>query len=237
MNREILISYALYYGGEYDKIVKAISAKSDVPMVSANNAITIFDEAYPKRLLNLKYPPFVLFYKGNLKLLNSDCIGIVGSRIACEYALRATKDLVLANKYKTIVSGLAKGIDACAHENAIKTIGVLGCGIDYIYPMCNYDLIKRVEKEGLVISEYPGLTKPLGYHFPFRNRIISCLANKLYIMQSSIKSGTMSTLNEALELGTEIRVLPYDLYSEYGCNNNQLISEGAQIIDRDEIAF
>lgn len=237
MNREKLISYSFYYAGEYNKIVKAISNNEDIPIVNIDNAFTIFDDIYPKRLLELKYPPFVLYYKGNLELLNSDCIGIVGSRKPCEYALKATKGLVKANIDKTIVSGLAKGIDACAHSYAKNTIGILGCGIDYIYPSCNYDLIKRLEIEGLIISEYPLKSKPLGYHFPFRNRLIACLSNKLYIMQSNYKSGTMTTINEGLDLGREIRVLPYDIFDDYGTNNNHLINEGAMMIESDEIAF
>ena len=237
MNREKLISYSFYYSGEYDKILKAIDLNENLPLVNCDNALTIFDEQYPKRLLELKYPPFVLYYKGNLDLLNGDSIGVVGSRNACDYALKATQCLVKANIDKIIISGLAKGIDACAHTYANKTIGILGCGIDYIYPRCNYELIKRVEKEGLVISEYPGFAKPLGYHFPFRNRLIACLSDKLYIMQSSTKSGTMTTINEALELGREIRVLPYDVFDINGISNNNLINEGAILIGSDEIAF
>ena len=237
MDREKLISYSFYYLGEYDKIIKAINEKQDLPIVNIPNAITIFDSTYPKELFNLKYPPMVLYYKGNLNLLKDESIGIVGSRIPCEYALKATECLVKANKDKVIISGLAKGIDTCAHENALKTIGILGCGIDYIYPRCNYDLIKRLEKEGLILSEYPSLSKPLGYHFPFRNRLIACLSSKVYVMQSTEKSGTMTTINEALELGKEVKVLPYDIFNPKGDNNNHLIYEGANIIESNEIAF
>ena len=235
MNRELLISYSFYYLGEYDKILKAINENIDVPIVNIPNAITIFDEEYPKQLLNLKCPPMVLYYKGNLNLLKDEAIGIVGSRQACEYAIKATECLVQANCNKVIVSGLAKGIDACAHENALKTIGILGCGIDYIYPRCNYDLIKKVEKNGLLLSEYPGMSKPLGYHFPFRNRLIACLSSKVYVMQSTFASGTMTTINEALELGKEVRVLPYDIFNVFGENNNHLIYEGAIPIERSEV--
>lgn len=238
MDRNKLISYSHFYMGEYDKIIKAINNEIHVPMVNINNAITIYDDIYPKRLFNLKYPPLVIYYKGNIDLLNDDnCISIVGSRMACEYALKATKALCIANNDKTIISGLAKGIDACAHENANKTIGILGCGIDYIYPRCNYELFNEIEKNGLIISEYPGYSKPLGFHFPFRNRIIACLSSKVYVMQSNSKSGTMTTINEALELGKEVKVLPYDVFSEFGTNNNHLIYEGASIIEKEEIAF
>lgn len=237
MNREKLISYSFYYGGEYNQIIRAIKENRQVDIVNIDNAITIFDKDYPKCFLDLKYPPLVLYYKGNLQLLKSNCIGVVGSRMPCDYALKATECLVKKNDDKTIVSGLAKGIDACAHSYAKNTIGILGCGIDYIYPMCNFELIKTVEKQGLIISEYPKMSKPLGYHFPFRNRLIASLASKLYIMQSSTKSGTMTTINEALELGKEIRVLPYDVFNEFGITNNTLINEGALMIESEEIAF
>lgn len=237
MDRKKLISYSFYYFGEYDKIINAINNKEDVPSFDIANAITIFDDEYPKCLFNLKYPPMVLYYKGNLELLKDEAISIVGSRNACEYALNATKALVEKNNDKVIISGLAKGIDAYAHNYAKKPIGILGCGIDYIYPKCNYELIQRVAKDGLILSEYPTFSKPLGYHFPFRNRIIACLSEKVYVMQSSAKSGTMTTINEALELGKEVKVLPYSVFDENGINNNHLIYEGALMIENEEIAF
>lgn len=237
MDRNKLISYSFYYLGEYDRVIKAINENTDVPLVNISNVITIFDKEYPRELLHLRYPPMVLYYKGNLDLLKQEAIAIVGSRNPCEYALKATENLVKANKDKVIVSGLAKGIDACAHKNASKTIGILGCGIDYIYPRCNYDLIKQMEREGLILSEYPASSKPLGYHFPFRNRLIACLSQKTYVMQSTLKSGTMTTVNEALELGREVKVLPYDIFNDSGANNNHLIYEGANIIESSEIAF
>lgn len=237
MDRNLLIDYSYNFAGEYDRIIKAIKNNEEVKHVEIANCFTIFDECYPKSLLDLKYPPLVIYYKGNLDLLKGDAIGIVGSRIACKYALEATRRLVEKNFDKVIISGLAKGIDYQAHLYANSTIGVLGCGIDYIYPLCNYDLIKRVEQNGLILSEYPSMSKPLGYHFPFRNRIIAALANKIYIMQSTSKSGTMTTINEALELGKQICVLPYDIFDLNGIQNNTLIYEGATPIAREEIAF
>lgn len=232
--RKRLISLVLKYHGDYNQIIRAIKENDEVSEYPDQKCLTIFDDDYPEVLHELKYPPLVLFYKGNLNLLKEDKISVVGSRNASDYALKATRDLCLHYQDKTIVSGLAKGIDAMAHQYAFKTIGVIGCGIDYIYPYCNKDLYKRLEKEGLILSEYPGMTKPLAYHFPFRNRIIAALSETVYIMQSSRKSGTMSTINEALELGRDVRVLPYDIYSSEGEYNNQLINEGAQMIEKEE---
>ena len=237
MDKDLLISYAVYYKGEYREIINAINEKKSVPLIKMDNAVTIFDDAYPERLHDLKYPPLVLFYKGDLSLLKKEAIAVVGSRKPCDYALKATKALVRKHNDKIIISGLAKGIDACAHENASKTIGILGCGIDYIYPFQNYELFKKMEKNDLIISEYPGMREPLAYHFPFRNRIIAALSQRVYVMQSALKSGTMTTVNECLEMGKEVRVLPYDVFNVDGVHNNHLIYEGATPILKDEIAF
>ena len=237
MERNKLISYSFYYRGHYDKITRAIENNEDIMIDRNINAITILDEIYPKSFLDLKSPPYVLYYKGNLDLLKGDKIGVVGSRKPCDYSIKCTKNLILNNQDKVIVSGLAKGIDAYAHYYAKKTIGILGCGIDYIYPKCNYELIKRVERNGLILSEYPLDTKPYAYHFPFRNRLIAALSKVVYVMQSNIKSGTVTTVNEALELGKEIRVLPYDAFDLNGIGNNTLINEGASMILYEEIAF
>ncbi len=237
MNREQLIAYSFYYGGEYDKIYQAV--KKDVPIKGrkAENVVTILDRDYPKCFFDLKYPPFVLYYEGDLSLLKGGHLGIVGSRKACPYALKATAGLCAHYEDKIIVSGLAAGIDACAHAHASKTVGILGCGIERIYPYSNKGLIEKVKKEGLVLSEYPGHAPPLGHHFPFRNRLIAALSEKVYIMQSKAASGTMTTLNEALELGREVHVLPYDVFDQDGHNNNQLIYEGAIPVLHQEIAF
>ena len=233
-NRESIISLALKYDGNYNKIKEAIS-KDEIVNYRYVDAITIFDNDYPKSLFELKDPPFVLFYKGNKDLLKEEMIGVVGSRFPCEYAKEATKKLVLNNFDKVIVSGLAKGIDTIAHEYALKTIGILGCGIDYIYPKVNSDLYKRIEKEGLLLSEYPFDVKPFAYNFPFRNRIIAALSKEIYVLEVHHKSGTITTVNEALELGKDIKVLPFDIFNSKDVYNNHLIKEGALIIEYREL--
>lgn len=233
--REKLIAYAIKYDGDYFKILKAINNNDEIIEINCDNCITIFDDNYPSELKDLKYPPFVLFYKGNLDLLNKEKIGIVGSRIPVDYSLKATSYLVNNNMDKVIVSGLAKGIDAKAHEVAKYSIGVLGCGIDYIYPYDNLALYIKLEKEGLIISEYPFKVKPLSYHFPFRNRIIAALSKTIYVMQSSEKSGTVTTINEALELQKDIKILPFSIFEDAGQYNNKLINDGALILEKNEL--
>ena len=235
MNREELISIAIKYEGNYTKIIEAIKTNEKVKLISAQ-AITIFDEEYPKCLFDLKQPPLVLFYKGNLSLLKeNNLIAVVGSRNPCDYSLKATKALVKNKSGDVIISGLAKGIDACAHWQANKTIGILGCGINYYYPYSNKDLIDEMANKQLIISEYPDKVKPLAYHFPFRNRIIAALAKDVYVMECKEYSGTMTTINEALQLGKNVKVLPFDIFTNEGKINNRLIQEGAEIIDTEEI--
>ncbi len=156
--------------------------------------------------------------------------------MAGEYALMATKQYVEKIKNnKVIVSGLAKGIDAQAHKYALKTIGVLGCGIDYIYPKENTELYKSIIKNGLLISEYPDCVIPRGYHFPFRNRIIAALSKEIIVMEAQNKSGTLTTINAALALGKEVKVLPFSIFDEDGKFNNHLIYEGAEILKYEDL--
>lgn len=234
--RERLISLAIKYNGDLNKVSKSFLNGEEAPNLLNVNCFTVFDPIYPACFMKLKDPPLVLFYKGNLSLLEEkDKIGVIGSRQASTYALEATKRLVLNNNDKVIVSGLAKGIDGQAHKYANKTIGILGCGINYIYPFDNKDIYKRMEREGLILSEYPNFVAPLKYHFPFRNRLIAALSNELYVMQSRQRSGTCTTINEALELGKDVKVLPFDVFNKDGEFNNYLINEGAQMITYNDL--
>ncbi len=237
MNRELLISYALFCGGEYMAIRKALRDGVKLQPQHVDNALTILDAEYPVELRDLRYPPYVLFYKGRLELLKEEKLAIVGSRHPCDYAMKATECLCKGKQDKVILSGLAKGIDAQAHRFAKKTIAISGCGIERIYPYENVSLYEEIARNGLILSEYPDHIRPYAYHFPFRNRIIAALAAKVYIMQSKERSGTMTTVNEALELGRTIKVLPYNLFTIEGIQNNRLIYEGAEPILSEEIAF
>lgn len=234
MNRDELITCAIEYQGEYTKIANAFyNDEKDFKQIIKADAITILDKDYPQDLKALPNPPLVLFYKGHRELISGPKVAIVGSRVPCEYAIYTTKKLSeqLAKNY-VIVSGLAKGIDACAHLGALQnhTIGVLGCGIDYIYPRCNLPLYEEMKKSQLIISEYPGKVKPLAYHFPFRNRIIAGLSQSLYVMQAGLKSGTLITVNEMLNLNRDVYALPYEAIDPNGIGTNRLINEGANMI-------
>lgn len=233
MNRNELIACAIEYQGDYSKVAQAFYNNECVKEMKEADAITILDEDYPESLRALVHPPLVLFYKGKRELLRGKKIAIVGSRIACDYALRAT-DLLVRSKIDnyTIVSGMAKGIDTQAHLSSLngKTIAVLGCGIDYIYPKINAELYKILATQQLIISEYPGKVLPLSFHFPIRNRIIAGLSENLFVMQAGLKSGTLITVNEMLNLNRDVYALPYEVFDPNGLGTNHLINEGANMI-------
>jgi len=235
--RNKLIRIAIKYQGDYNKMLKAIQnseeVDEDIPII---DAVTILDEEYPKQLLDLTYPPLVLFYKGNVQLLHSRTISIVGSRELSKYGAYMTVEISkhASNAYTT-VSGLAKGADALVHKYSFNTIGILGCGIDYCYPKCNQQLYDYMCQNQLVLSEYPFDVPPLKEHFPFRNRIIAAFSKKLIVTQATLRSGTMLTVNEALNINREIYAVPYRANESYGLGCNCLIQSGANMIMLDDL--
>lgn len=238
--RERILWYAIKYQGDWTKIGNAIQRKESYEKITTYPYpyVTIADETYPKRLLRLRYPPWILFYQGNLKLLECDSIGVVGARKCSMQALYNTKDVVnrVKNKY-CIVSGLAKGIDGMAHQSALDraTIGIIGCGIDQIYPKENIRLYQEMAKHHLIISEYPCKTPPLRHHFPWRNRLIAACSNLLIVIEAKKKSGTMLTVNECLELSVPVYCLPTDFSNEEYDGCNYLIENGAYLLSKDEL--
>lgn len=232
--RKYLKNLSIHYEGDYTAIKKHLESRREVRNYVSNYPyICIGDKAYPKRLYDLQNPPFVLFYIGDINLLTSHSVSVVGSRNPSDYAVAMTHALVSGLKDKwTIVSGLAKGIDAHAHNTALdfSTIAVVGCGIDVIYPKCNAHLFELLKKKHLILSEYPEGVKPKRYFFPFRNRIIAALSDQLYVMSATKRSGTMTTVNEALKLNRHILCLPHNIDEKSGEGCNQLILEGADIL-------
>ena len=197
--------------------------------------INMNSKYYPERLRNIDDPPKELYCLGNLELLNyKNNIAMIGSRNCSSYGERAAKDFAynLAKEDICIVSGLAKGIDSFSHIGALnakgKTIAILGSGLDNIYPKENVKLVEEIiNNNGLVISEYPLGTKPLKYHFPARNRIISGLSDSVLVVESRKNSGTNITVDFALEQGKDVFVIPGNIYSKTSDGTNFLITEGA----------
>lgn len=236
--RKQILYYALKYAGEWHKIAKAIAHQEPWSEVEyAGRYVTIMEDDFPKRLRELEFCPWILFYEGDLSLCKQAGVSIVGSREGDDYGVMMCKKIVndLKERY-VIISGLAKGMDGCAHHSALshRTIGVVGCGIDQEYPKENASLYRAMRKNHLIISEYPNGVKPLAYHFPWRNRIIAALGTSLIVIQAKIKSGTMLTVNEALKLDIPIYCVPHRYHDIYGSGCNLLISQGANILVEDE---
>ena len=207
--RERLLYYAIKYDGDYNKIKKAMDNNEKYKIIKYDgNYICICDEQYPNTLKELKNPPFVLFYEGDSSLLYKSAISVVGSRdisvLGKSYVQTLLKYL---NKEYVIISGMARGVDGFVHEFALtshQTIGVIGCGLNITYPLENDELYKKMRQQQLLISEYPNGVKPYAWHFPMRNRIIAALGKCLVVIEAKKRSGTLLTVNEALELAHEI---------------------------------
>ena len=222
------------------------SVKNHITYMEKNNIqfITIQDDEYPQILKEIYDYPISLYVKGNTKILNSKSIAIVGCRDATIYGQNSAKyfGYNLAKEGICVVSGLAKGIDSYAHIGALgasgksdsngKTIAVLGNGLDMIYPQENIELANMIiEKGGAIISEYPLGTKPDKMNFPARNRIVSGMSKGVLVVEAKEKSGTLITVDFALEQGRDVFVVPGNINSVHSVGTNRLIKEGARLVN------
>ena len=201
------------------------------------NIITIKDKDYPKKLKQIYDPPMVLYYKGNKEILGEFSIGIIGCRECTKYGEETAKKIAysLTKKQINIVSGLARGIDTFSHIGCLraggKTIAIVGNGLDNIYPYENQKVVSEIlNKKGIVLSEYPIGTKPNPNNFPARNRIISALSDGIVVVEAKQKSGTLITVDFALEQGKNVYVVPGNINSENSKGTNELIKQGAKLI-------
>ena len=199
--------------------------------------ITLNDESYPENLKEIYDPPPLLYVKGKIKKEDKNAIAIVGSRRATTYGKLTAQKLSaqLAAQGITIVSGLARGIDSEAHKGALavggRTIAVLGCGIDIVYPPENRTLEEKIALSGAVITEFPFGTRPFAGNFPKRNRIISGLSLGVVIVEAAEKSGALITARLALEQGREVFAVPGSTTSPYSRGTHNLIKEGAKLVE------
>ena len=198
--------------------------------------ININEREYPQALKKIYDPPISLYVKGNIKKLNSKNIGIVGCRECTEYGKKSAEYFAynLSKQNINIVSGLAKGIDSYAHLGSLNTgntIAVLGNGLDMIYPKENLELANEIiKKGGTIISEYPCGTKPDKMKFPARNRIISGISSGIIVIEAKEKSGTLITVDFALEQGRDVFVVPGNINSINSVGTNDLIKQGARLV-------
>lgn len=205
--------------------------------------ITFYNENYPYLLKQIPNPPFCLYCKGNIQLLNTFCIGVVGSRRTTDYGVVTTKQFTkdLVNADVTIVSGLASGVDTIAHKTAIeqsgKTIAVIAGGLHHIYPAINAGLARTITENNLIISENMPDVSPQSYLFPIRNRIIAGLSKGVLITEAGEKSGALYTIEYAIDYGREIFVVPGKINSEMSKGTNNLIKKyaGSIVLSSDNI--
>jgi DNA processing protein len=219
-------------GGEpwrNDELRKQIDALRD-------STVTLADDEYPLLLRQLPDPPLALFYRGNLALAQKPAVAIVGSRKASPYAVSVASQLAreLVSAGMAIVSGLALGVDAAAHQAALdasgETIGVLGTGIDLVYPRSHRRLFKTIEERGLILSEFPPGTPPFRYNFPVRNRIISGITLGTVIVEANGRSGSLITARTAAEQNREVFAVPGSIFSLGSEGTHRLVQYGAKLV-------
>jgi DNA processing protein len=197
------------------------------------SVLTWEDEGYPRLLQQIYDPPPMLYLKGQLLAEDEWAVAVVGTRAATTYGKEAATRVAggLARNGVTIVSGLARGIDSTAHRAALeaggRTIGVLGCGLDIVYPPENRGLATRITQQGALVSEYPLGTPPERGNFPPRNRIISGMSLGTVIVEAGRRSGALITADYALDQGREVFAVPGNIFRRASQGTNALIREGA----------
>lgn len=203
---------------------------------SGTELLTYFDDRYPAILKQIYDPPMALFARGNLDLLDEPSVAVVGTRRPSPYgqavADRFSRELSEAGL--SIVSGMARGIDTTAHKATLaaggKTIAVLGCGVDTVYPSENKSLAAQIARDGLILSEYPMRTPGYPQNFPVRNRIVNGLSHGVLIVEGAQYSGSAITARLALDHGREVFAVPGNITSKQSWGPNLLIRQGARLV-------
>jgi len=204
---------------------------------TANHIVTLADTEYPRMLLNIPDPPLLLYAKGRLDLLNHSSIAVVGSRNASAQGIRNAEAFsqAISEADLCIISGMAHGIDAAAHQGGLRgrgsSIAVVGTGLDKIYPSANRDLAHLLAQQGTLISEFPLGTPPLASNFPRRNRIISGLSLGCLVVEASLRSGSLITARMALEQGREVFAIPGSIHTPQSKGCHELIKQGAKLVE------
>ena len=205
--------------------------------VIGGRIVTFDDPEYPPLLKEIQPPPYVLYMKGErINWEEQLPIGVIGARECTEYGVVAARKLCyeMASTGVLIVSGMARGLDSVAAMSALKaggkTVAVLGCGLDIVYPPENGPLMDAIEKNGVVITEYPPTCPPMGSNFPQRNRIISGLSRGLLVIEAGRKSGTFTTVEYAKNYNRDIFAVPGGIFRDKSEGTNNLIKRGAHLI-------
>lgn len=220
-----------------DKDLQEAESISEACQRKKIHIVTYGDDLYPSLLRNIIDPPLILYYRGNLPDFDREpVIGVVGTRKASAYGLSTARQMgrQIAAHGGIVVSGMAEGIDAQATWGALDAgkpaIGILGSGVDKVYPACNRDLYRKMEQYGCLISEYPPGTAPDRWHFPRRNRIISGLSDGVLVVEAPQKSGALITARQALEQGRDVFVVPGNIGVASCEGSNALLKDGAAMV-------
>lgn len=198
-------------------------------------SFSILDEIYPWDLSEIYNPPALLFYQGNIDLLELPKVAVVGSRDSSKLGNQSVQKIIKElNNELIIVSGLARGIDTAAHmaalQNGGRTIAVIGTGLDVFYPKANKKLQSYIGKNHLVLSEYGPGEQPLKFHFPERNRIIAGLCRGVIVAEAKMRSGSLITCERAMEEGRDVFAIPGSILDGKSDGCHHLIQEGAKCI-------
>lgn len=223
-----------------ERVAEARARAAVATAMAADRHLTLLaaqDPRYPPLLAEIVDPPIACWLRGDVTVLSSPSVAIVGSRHASEAGLAVARTLGrgLAEVGLTVVSGLARGIDAAAHRGALqgggRTVAVLGSGVDVVYPAEHERLAGEIQQAGAVVSEFPPGTRPFASHFPLRNRIISGLSRAVVVVEASEKSGSLITARAALEQGRDVLAVPGTVVSGRYRGGHALIKDGARLVE------
>lgn len=222
-----------------ERVAKALEWLQDPHYHGTRHILTWDHPAYPQHLLTIADPPLTLFVQGNPAVLAQPCVGMVGARNATAQGIANARVFAqsLADKGVTVVSGMALGIDAAAHEGALlsgadfATVAVIGTGIDRVYPAAHRDLAHRIAAQGAVVSEFPIGTPPLPQNFPRRNRLIAGLSRGVLVVEAALRSGSLITARVAGEQGREVLAIPGSIHAPLSKGCHQLIKQGAKLVE------
>ena len=225
---------------EHDSLATLVDAtlgwlSADSPEPRA--VITLGDATYPRALLETADPPLLLYAQGRAELLQAEAVAVVGSRNPTPQGTDNARAFSahLSRAGLTVISGLALGIDAAAHEGGLEgaasTVAVVGTGLDRVYPRANLVLAHRIAKQGLMLSEYALGTPPLAPNFPIRNRIIAGLSRGTLVVEAALQSGSLITARLAIEAGRDVFAIPGSIHSPQARGCHALIKQGAKLVD------
>nr|WP_092413912.1 DNA-processing protein DprA [Collimonas sp. OK307] len=208
-----------------------------------NQLFTLADSAYPQALLDITDPPLMLYVKGRAELLARPAMAVVGSRNATAQGIANADRFaeILSQRGLTIISGMALGVDAAAHQGALRgaagnpdggsTVAVIGTGADIVYPARNRGLAHQIAEAGCIVSEYPLGMPGIAANFPRRNRIISGLARGVLVVEAAAQSGSLITARMAAEQGRDVFAIPGSIHSPLSKGCHQLIKQGAKLVE------